>query len=295
LLSGASLAPGTYKQFRITWATVNYSDQSRQAAFVLPSGAPSGLLMSMPATTVIPGPVTVPSGTAATFQIMLSGQQAVQQRAGLSPSYTFQATGQVYDISKTATISGTLTAGSTPLAGAEVYAETVDGLGVATLQRRAFTDLQGNYQLEGLPASSSIAYFVVAQPGNGSVAFPAEVSAPINVTATPAAVNLAFSGAAQPGALTLTLTPPSTTSQGTWGELRQGLSPAPGLSYQFIVRSQSAVTGLSQDQVYFTGLAPSYYGVTAERSNGGAAPNMVVYPGQLAVASGATTPVTLSY
>lgn len=286
----------TYTQFRITWATQNYADPTRQPAYVYPTGAGTGQPMSMPTTTLLPGSVTVASGGSVTVQLMLSGQQAVQQRAGVSPPYTFQATGQAYDLSQAATISGTLADGSTPLAGVEVYAETVDGLGTATIQRRAFTDATGKYQLECLPASGSPAYFVVAQPGSGTSAYQAQVSAPVNVTASPASpVNLAFSGAAQPGSLTLTLTPPSTLSQGTWGELRQGLSPAPGLSYQFIVRSQGAVTGATQDQVYFTGLAPSYYGVTSERSTAGATPAMLVYNGQLAVASGAIAQASLAY
>ena len=296
MLSNIAVPPATYTQFRITWATQNYANPINLAAYVVPTGASKGQPLSMPTTTVLPGSVTVTSGGSTTAQLMLSGQQAIQQRAGVSPPYTFQATGQAYDLAQAASITGKLTDGTSPLVGAEVYAETVDGFGVATLLRRAFTDGTGSYLLECLPASASTAYFVVAQPGNATSAYPAQVSAPVNVTASPSPVNLAFSGAAQPGSLTLTLTPPSTSSQGTWGELRQGLSPAPGLSYQLIVRSQGAVTGASQDQVYFTGLAPSsYYGVTAQRSTSGATPTTVVYNGQLLVASGATTPLTLSF
>jgi hypothetical protein len=247
ILPATSVPAGTYTQFRITWATVNYANPINLAAYVVPNGAATGQPMTMPTTTVVPGSVTVPVGGSATAQIMLAGQQAVQAR-NATPPYTFQATGQAYDTTKVASITGKLADGTTPLAGVEVYAETLDGTGVATIQRRAFTDATGTYLLEDLPATSNTVYYVVAQPGNSTSAYAAEAADPVIVTSASAyTVNkLAFSGPTAPGALTLTLTPPSTTSQGTWGELRQsviaGTSPA-----TLIVRSQTAVTSVPQD------------------------------------------------
>ncbi len=297
LLSNIAVPPATYTQFRITWATSNYAHPTTDpAAWVKPTGASIGQSMSMPATTVIPGPVTVNSSASTTAQIMLSGQQPVQFRAGMALPYTFQATGQAYDLSQTASITGKLTDGTTPLVGAEVYAETVDGLQVATIQRRAFTDGTGSYLLECLPAGASTAYFVVSQPASTLSAYAAEASSPISTTAAATATaNLAFSNAQQPGALTLTITPPSLPTVDTWGELRQNLSAGPGLLENLIVRSQSAVTGASQDQVFFTGLAPNYYGVTAQRSTAGATPVTQTFPSQVPVSSGATATVSLSY
>ena len=295
MLSTIAVPPATYTQFRITWATQNYANPINLAAYVIPSGAATGQPLSMPTTTVLPGSVTVTSGGSTTAQIMLVGQQAVQQRVG-TPSYTFQATGQAYDLSKTASITGQLADGTTPLVGAEVYAETVDGLGVATLQRRAFTDGTGSYLLECLPAGTSTAYFVVSQPASTLSAYAAGASSPINAVAgNTATANLAFSGAQQPGALTLTINPPSLPTVGTWGELRQPLAAGPGLIENLIVRSQSAVTGTAQDQVYFTGLAPSFYGVTSERSTAGATPVTQVYGSQVQVSSGAIATASLSY
>ncbi len=295
ILPATSVPAGAYSQFRITWAMINYSDQSRQAAYVVLPGVTTGLLMSMPTTTVIPASVNVSSGGSATAQIMLSGQQAIQQRAG-TPTYTFQATGQAYDLSQVASIAGKLTDGTTPLVGAEVYAETVDGLQVATIQRRAFTDATGSYLLECLPAGASTAYFVVSQPASTLSAYAAEASSPISVAAaTTATANLAFSGAQQSGALTLTINPPSLPTVATWGELRQNLAAGPGLLENLIVRSQSAVTSASQDQVYFTGLAPSFYGVTAQRSTAGAVPVTKAYGSQVQVSSGAIASANLSY
>ena len=296
MFSSATVPAGTYSQFRITWATVNYLDGRYQAAYVLPSGALTGPPLAMPTTTVIPGPVTVPSGGSVTVQIMLSGQQAVQPRAGTSP-FTFQATGQAFDTTKVASIAGKLVDGTTPLAGVEVFAETLDGsLTVPTIQRRAFTDAAGNYLLEALPASAKTAYYVVAQPGNAIAAYAAQAANPVIVTSASAyPANLAFSGPTAPGALTLSITPASTASQGTWGELRQTLIAGTSGAAILIVRSQTAATGLSQDQVYFTALPPGIYGVAAQRSTSGTPPVMVKDSTTRAVSAGATTTTTLSY
>jgi len=295
ILPATSALAGTYSQFRITWATQNYSNGLYSASGVLPSGAATGQPLLMPVTTVVPGPLTVPAGGSVTAQIMLSGQQAVQMRAG-TPPYSFQATGQVFDTAKVASIGGNLADGSTPLAGVEVFAETLDGtLTVPAIQRRAFTDAAGNYLLEGLPAGTSTAYYVVAQPWNTTLAYGALATGPLNPTSstTPLTANLAFSNPTAPGALTLTITPASTASQGTWGELRQTLATGTVGFQTLIVRSQTAATGLSQDQVYFTGLAPFAYGVAAQRSTSGATPVMQV-GSLMTVTAGATTTASLS-
>lgn len=296
ILPATSVPAGTYSQFRLTWATKNYANPINLAAYVLPSGASTGQPLTMPATTVVTGSVTVPAGGSATAQIMLSGQQAVQARAGISP-YTFQATGQAFDLAKSAGIAGRLTDASGPLAGVEVFAESLDGtLTVLTIQRRAFTDLNGNYLLEGLPASTNTAYYVVAQPGNSTSTYAGAATAPVIVTAPATyAANLTFSGPmTPPGTLTLTATPASTATQGTWGELRQTMATG-SVGYQtLIVRSQTAVSSLPQDQVYFTDLAPGIYGVVAQRSTSGAAP--VMQSGsQTSVISGSAVTTTISY
>ena len=161
ILPATTVNAGTYTQFRITWATVNYQVAISLPAYVFPNGG-TGQILSMPVTTVVSGPVTVPANGNATAQIMLSGQQAVQVRAGGASPYAFQATGRIYDPAASARITGHLGEGATALPGVEVFAETMDGVGVATIQRRAFTDASGNYALEGLAMGSL--YFVVAQP-----------------------------------------------------------------------------------------------------------------------------------
>lgn len=293
-----TLTAATYAQFRLTWATVNYQtpivgQAPPPAAYVIPAGG-SGVLLSMPTATIVSGPVTVPANGNTTAQVMLSGQQAVQFRAGggAAPA-TFQATGRAFDLSTAARIAGHLGDGSTPLIGVEVFAETVDGSGLATLQRRAFTDAAGNYALEAVPAGSL--YFLVAQPA-GSLSAYAAAAASVNATAaTSYAADLTFSAPQAPGSLTLTVTPASTATQGTWGELRQALVTVSGGTQVLIVRSQTVATGVAQDQAGFLGLFPSAYGVTAQRSPSGGAPVMKTSATQLLVSAGGTASTVLSY
>jgi hypothetical protein len=289
ILPSIAVTPATYTQFRITWATVNYQSAINQPAYVMPSGG-SGQVLSMPVTTVVNGSVTVPNAGSATALIMLTGQQLVQSRAG--GIYAFQAVGRALDLSASATITGHAGDGATPLSGVEVFAETVDGSGLATIQRRAITDAAGNFELDGL--STSLLYFVTAQPGASLTAYAAVAASPVNATATATYIaNLAFSTPQTPGLMTVTITPASLSTQGTWGELRQTLTTGSAGSQVLIVRSQPVATGLTQDQVSFAGLAPGTYGVTVQRSTALAAPVMKTGT-QVLVSAGGTATTTLT-
>jgi len=296
ILPATKVTPGTYKQFRITWATQTYPSSAYYPAYVYPTGSAYGQAMSMPTTTIVSGSITVPTNGSTTAQIMLSGQQAVQHRASTGgTSYTFQATGGVYDLGASATITGHLEFGTTPLAGAEVFAETLNGTGLATIQRRAFSDISGNYVLEGLPTGSL--YFVASLPTGTINAYSAAAALPVNaLVATAYTANLAFSAPQSPGSLTLTITPASSSTQGTWGELRQGLSTGSTGSAILIVQSQTVATGLTQDQVGFLGLAPGVYYVIPQRSTSGAAPVKPTADGAtVQVSSGGTAISTQTY
>lgn len=290
ILPATTVPTGTYDQFRLTWAAVNYQSSINLPAYVIPTGG-AGQPMTMPTTTTLGSAVTVGANASITAQLMLNGQQAVQSRAG--SAYAFQATGRAYDTAASARITGHLSSGSTPLAGVEVYAETLDGSGLATVQRRAFSDGSGNYVLEGLPTGSL--YFVTALPAGSVTTYAAAAAAPVNaIAATTSTADLTFGAPVAPGSLTLTLTPPSTATQGTWGELRQTVATGGTGSQVLIVRSQTAATGISQDLVGFLGLAPGTYGVTAQRSTAGATP--VLNTGaQVQVSAGGTATLALSY
>ncbi|WP_306590280.1 DUF4382 domain-containing protein [Geothrix sp. 21YS21S-4] len=290
LLSSVQVTAATYSQFRVTWATVNYQSGSRQPGYVILNGG-NDQLLSLPTTTVIKGNVAVPSGGSATALLMLSGDQAVQLHAG--SGYQFQATGRAQDLAATARITGKIAAGATNLAGVEVLSETVDGTGLASIQRRALTDASGNYILEGLPVGS--VYFVVAQPA-ASALYAAAAAAPVNATlAATYTADLGFSTLQTGGGLTLTITPGSTSSQGTWGELRQTLATGSTGFQTLIVRSQTVATGVAQDQAGFEKLAPGLYGVTVQRSTSGGTPVAKKMDTQASVSAGGTAIATVSY
>jgi hypothetical protein len=290
ILPSTAVTPTTYTQFRITWATVNYQSAINQPAYVVPTGG-TGQVLSMPVTTVVNGPVTVPSSGSATALIMLTGHQLVQSRVG--GVYAFQAVGRALDLSASATITGHAGDGTTPLSGVEVYAETVDGSGLATIQRRALTDASGNFELDGL--STGFLYFVTAQPAGSLTSYAAVAASPVNATGTATyTANLPFSTPQTPGSMTITITPASLSTQGTWGELRQTLTTGTSGSQVLIVRSEPVATGSTQDQVGFAGLAPGTYGVTVQRSTALAAPVMKTGTQVLVSAGGtATTGLTI--
>jgi hypothetical protein len=126
ILPAKQMDLGTFSQFRLTWATINYNDGGSLPALVQITDITTRHPLVMPATTLVNGPITVANATDTVAQVMFSGQQAVQQRSGTLP-FSFQATGQAYDLATSAHITGHLADGVTSLGGVEVYAETVDG------------------------------------------------------------------------------------------------------------------------------------------------------------------------
>ena len=289
LVTGAGVRSGAFQAFRITWALVNYADPTSIPAYVVTPGT-KGAALAMPVTTPVSGRVEVPANGSGSGLLMLDGGQMVQARTAAATPYAFQATGRAFDLATAPTIRGHLADGATALAGAEVYAETVDGAGLATLQRRAFTDAAGGYVLEGLlPATL---YFVVAQPAGYGAAAGSPVQAAAGVVYIQ---DLAFSAPKVPGTLTLAVTPASPANTGTWGELRQSLSTGNLGSQMLIVRSGTVATGPGQDLATFAGLAPAVYGVAAQRSVNGAAPVLKVTASQQLVTAGAVTAAAVTY
>ena len=264
LLDGVSVPAGTYNWFRITWGSVNSNNPINLPAYVVV--ASGSWPLTMPTTTTVPATVAVPSRGAATALLMFSGTRAIQQRA--ATAFTFQATGQAYQAGNFGAITGHLDAGAVNLSGVEVYAETVSGsLLTPAIQRRAFSDANGNYTLQALPTAGGTNYYVVAQPAGTSSAYAAVAAGPVLASlAVPYPMSLNFSTqtpSAAPGSLALTVTPASAATEATWVELSQS-----GLGSGFptlIVRSQPLATSGSQDLGTVAGLYPGLYGVTVQR------------------------------
>lgn len=301
LASGASLAPGTYR-FRIQWATTNYDNGVFLPAYAYPAGSATGQALAMPVSTILPGSVQIGAGQAVSLLAMLDTASAVQTFQGTSTQVVFQPTPGLFD-STCCAITGTLVdEGGQPLAGAEVFAEIIDGTGTPHLMRRALTKSDGTYRLDGLPASLSgvqAAYYLVAMPGAGAGAsHPAVAVGP--VLATPggqiAASKLAAAAAVTSGELDAAFTPETPSGQGTFVDLRQSVNV--GSSSPFlIVRANAVGTVVSSGDTYaFQDLPPGSYGVNALRFiPGGAATSSVTSPSLVVVNSGATTTVNLAF
>lgn len=294
LLAGGSVAAGTYHYFRITWAAVNYADASLPPAYVETAAGLTADL-GMPTTTVVAASVAVAANGSTAARIMLSGQQAVQARTSTSAtSFTFQATGQAYDLASCARVTGHAGTSSADLEGVEVFVETVDSAGTASILRRAASDAAGAFVLEALPTGGL--YYVVAQPASAGTAYPAVASSALNAdSATTYPLTLSFASPSAPGTVVLTVTPASGSAEATWAELRQSLSTGGVGTQTLITRAQTAATStpLDTDGATFTGVYPGSCTVTAQRSSGTATTSAT--SAAQAVAAGASTSVSLAY
>jgi len=267
LATAVQMETGTYTAFRLTWATTNYGDKASVPAFVTPAPGTARWPLTMPITTTVTGSILVEKDALTTAEIMLNGSQLAHDYYASSdkPAYTFQATASLLDLAACARISGLA------LPGAEVYAETLDGNLVATIQRRALADASGAFVLDALPIGSNVIYYLAAQ----SSGYAAVSTDPVTATlAEDYPATLAFGAIQTPGSLSVALTPASSSTQGTWVELRQNLQTGSSGSQPLIVRAQTMDTNstASRDQVTLAGLAPGTYGVKAQRSSAGAVP-----------------------
>jgi len=268
LISEAPVTAGTYT-FRLTWATTNYADGTKLPAYVDPVVG-SGTALSMPVSTIFQGTVTVPSSSQATTRLAINPSTSILRLQGATTSYVFTSEGSTLDTAELATIKGTVHSGGAALAGAEVFAEVIDGLNNPRIVQRAFCDASGQYTLNALPArlgGSPTSIYVVAMPSSAAQAFSAQGVGPV-VLGTPGVVeagkDLDFSGLSTSASISLTVTPQTPLGGLTVAELRQTL--AFGTSSQYvIVRSHGTTIGTSEDTYGFGGLGGGTYGVVATR------------------------------
>ena len=296
LASNVTLDAGTY-EVRVIWATVNYADGAKAAAYVYPLGGGSGSALGMPVSTVSGGTIAVVGGQANPALLMLDTASAVQSFSG---AVTFQPSAQLFDVSS-CSLSGRIINGSAAaIPGTEVLAELVDGAGTPHVVRRAITDGTGSFRMDGLASSVSGAkptYFLVAMPAaTSSTAYQAGAVGPLqpNAGQTLNAGSLAFSSPVSTGAIGLTLTPQTPSAHGTFADLRQSITVG-SLTQYLIVRADAVATGSSSDTFTFAGLPSSSYGVNATRFvPGGAVTGTAVSGTLIGVNSGATTSVSLA-
>lgn len=265
LASGATLPAGHYQQMRLVLGagnTVKLADGTVQPLTV-PSGLQSGVKLIVS--------FDVAAGTTKDVWIDFDAAHSIQVvQAGASSQYLLRPTVWAYDKIVTGSISGKLTdaATSTGLAGAVVYAETLDTAGNARIARSTVTDATGAYTLDLLPVGAT--YYVVSQPVLGTTtptAYDAKASEGFALSgASPVfTYNAAFTADVATGGVSGSLTPVATSSQSDVVNLLQTLATGSG-SFAFIVDSGMATVATSTETYSFATVPAGVYSVQAVRT-----------------------------
>ncbi len=303
LVSKAPIASGTYS-VRLTWATVNFNDPTRSAAYVFPAVGAVGANLTMPSSTTFQGSIQVNSSQESVGFLMVDAGRAVQSypKVGGGNEILFLPHPELVPAAISADIRGRVTSGGLVGANQEVLAEVLTGALTPLVKRRTLTDANGNFVLRALPQSQSgvtFQYYLVCMPTGptATTAFPAKALGPL----TPAAGGslngqdfvFASGSSVETGALQLALTPASPRGTITYADLRQSLQVGAS-SMPLIVREGQVATGAAEDQRLFTGLPIGLpFGANATRI---LTPILTTNaPGASSVGAGATTTVTLTF
>jgi len=264
LASGATLPAGHYDQMRLVLGSGNTLKLADGTVVPLkvPSGMQSGIKLIVN--------FDVAPGTTKDVWIDFDAAHSIQVvQAGMSGQYLLRPTCWAFDKLVTGSIHGTLTdsATSAGLAGALVYAETLDGSGNARIARSTVTDANGAYTLDLLPVGAT--YFVVSQPLTGTTplkAYDAKASDGMALSsATPVfTYSAAFTADATTGGVSGGLTPVATSNQSDRVNLLQSLTTSSG-SHLFIVRTTMATVGTSTETYSFTTVPAGSYSLQAVR------------------------------
>ena len=262
LVAGATLAPGTYQQLRLVLGSRNsvVLNDGSTSALTVPSGMQTGVKM--------PGSFTVAAGTTADVFIDFDGAHSIHvHQMGPDRTYMLRPVVQCYDKAVTGSISGTLTAtGGAPLAGVDVFAERIDLGGSATIVRSVKTSATGGYTLDLLPVGSS--YFVVSMPVAGAVAYGAQASGELALSAAQPTLTFsaAFTPAAATGTLTGSISPVATTLQNDTVILFQSFPSAGGGTRSLVVLNTNVAVGASSETYQLGPVPLGTYNVQILRS-----------------------------
>ncbi|NTW85870.1 MAG: DUF4382 domain-containing protein, partial [Holophagaceae bacterium] len=258
LVNGATLPTGHYGQMRLVLGagnTVKLADGTVQPLTV-PSGLQSGIKLVVS--------FDVAPGTTKDVWIDFDAAHSILVvQAGASGQYHLRPTVWAFDKLVTGSIHGTLTdaAGATPLAGATVFAETLDPTGSPVLARSTVTDASGAYTLDLLPTGAT--YYVVSQPVTGTItpkAYGAKASDGFALSAaTPVfTYNTAFTAVSATGSLAGAITPLASSAQSDQVQLLQSLTTASG-SHPFILRTAMATQSAATETYGFDLVPPGSY------------------------------------
>ncbi len=263
LASGATLPAGHYSQMRLilgTGNTVKLADGTVQP-LVVPSGLQSGIKLI--------GSFDVAKGTTEDVWIDFDAAHSIQiVNTGASNKYILRPTVKAYDKIVTGSVSGIFTDSttSTGLAGAMVYAETLDASGNPVIARSTVTNANGAYTLDLLPVGAT--YYVVSQPKVGTTtvkAYDAKVSGALALSTSSSVLTFttSFIAEAAVGTVSGGITPVAATTptQSDSVNLMQSLN-----SQSFIVDSTMATVGLTSETYMFGNVPVGAYSLQGTRS-----------------------------
>ncbi len=303
LADKAPLASGTYS-VRLTWATVNFNDPTRSAAYVVPTVGTVGANLTMPPTTTFQGSIQVNSSQESVGFLMVDAGRAVQSfpKAGGGNEILFLPHPELVPAATSGDIRGRVMSDGLVGANQEVLAEILTGALTPLVKRRTLTDANGNFVLRALPLSQggvTFQYYLVCMPTGptATTAFPAKGLGPLAPMVGDGLNGQDFvfaSGSSvETGALQLTLTPASPRGIVTYADLRQSLQTGAGATI-LVVREGQVATGTTEDQRLFNGLPIGLpYGANATRLS---TPILTTSaPGASSVISGATSSAALSF
>lgn len=248
LANGATLPAGHYGQMRLILGSGNsvvLSDGSTQP-LTTPSAMQSGLKLIVS--------FDVAAGTTADVFIDFDAAHSIQiTQTGASNKYILRPTIRAFEKTATGSVSGKLTDGSNAaIAGAAVFAETLDNSGNPAIVRGAVTASDGSYTLDLLPIGGT--YFVVSQPITATASYNAQASAGFMISnSTPAFTwNTSFTQALATGTVTGTYASVAASNQSDMVDLIQTLPEGSTASMaRFVVQTQMAVVaGLTESYTF---------------------------------------------
>ncbi|HET6330023.1 MAG TPA: DUF4382 domain-containing protein [Holophagaceae bacterium] len=263
LAKGATLPAGHYEQMRLVLGsgnTVVLSSGTTQP-LTTPSALQSGLKLIVS--------FDVAAGTTADVFIDFDAAHSIQiTQTGASNKYILRPTIRAFDKTATGSVSGKLTDGSnTAIAGAQVYAETLDGSGSPTIVRSAITASDGTYTLDLLPLGGT--YFAVSQPITATASYNALASAGFAISsASPTFTwNASFTQALSTGTVGGSYATAATADQSDTVDLIQTL-PEGGTaaSAKFAIHSQIATVTSTGETYKFTSVPTGDYSVRSTRT-----------------------------
>lgn len=289
LAENAPIAAGHYGQMRLLLGpnnTVVVDGIAEPQPLKVPSGMQSGVKLNVN--------FDVEPGTTKDVFIDFDAHKSIfVHRAGNSDQYILRPVVRAFDQVVTGTISGTVTAGGTAVAGAQVMIETVEG-GAPSVVRSTVTGADGKYSVGLLPVAAT--YYVVTQPVIGGTVYQTFASGPIALTAAaPLPVqDVALTVAAEHGGINGTVTPIATDTQ---RDLLQVIQPFGATPVNLIVREVTPVVAATE-----TFAAPDLptgaYSLVLTRdtfdANGDQTGHAVAAPVAATVTNGATANVALT-